>query len=53
MEKLYRIVLNIVKQVSDISPRTTVAFLSKIVRKDKKNDKPVKDTDTRLKNYCS
>ena len=41
------------KQVSDISPKTTIAFSSIIVRKDKKHiEKPQKDTKTRLKNYC-
>ena len=46
-------VKKIVKQVCDISPRTTVAFLSIIVRKDKNHvGKPLIDTNTRLKNYC-
>ena len=41
------------KQVSDISLRATVAFSSRIVRKDRKNiEKPLTDTNTRLKNYC-
>ena len=41
------------KQVSDISPKTTIVFSSIIVRKDKKHiEKPQKDTKTRLKNYC-
>ena len=44
-------VKNIVKQVSDIFPRRTVAFSSIIVRKDKKHiEKPLTDTNTRLKN---
>ena len=46
-------VKKIVKQVSNISPRTTVAFSSIIVGKDKKHiEKPLTDTNTRLKNYC-
>ena len=46
-------VKKIVKQVSDISPRTTVTFSSIIVRKDKKCiEKPLTDTNTHLKNYC-
>ena len=46
-------VKKIVKQVSDISPRTTVTFSLIIVRKDKKHiEKPLTDTNTRLKNYC-
>ena len=41
------------RQVSDIFPRTTVAFSSVIVRKYKKHiEKPLTDTNTRLKNYC-
>ena len=40
----------IVKQVSDISPRTIVAFSFIIVRKDKKKvQKPLTDAGTRLK----
>ena len=46
-------VKKIVKQVSNISPTTTVAFSSIIIRKDKKHvEKPLTDTNTRLKNYC-
>ena len=45
--------LNSVNKISNISPRTTVAFSSIIVRKDKKNvEKPLTDPNTRLKNYC-
>ena len=46
-------VKKIVKQVSDISPRTTDTFSSIIIRKDEKHvEKPLADTNTRLKNYC-
>ena len=46
-------VRKIVKQVSEIFPRTTVTFSSILVRKDKLNVvKPLMDTNTRLKNYC-
>ena len=46
-------VKKLVKQVLDISPRTTVAFSSIIVRKDKKHiEKPLADTNNLLKNYC-
>ena len=46
-------VRKIVKQVSEIFPRTTVTFSSILVRKDKLNvEKPLMDTNTRLKNYC-
>ena len=49
---LFNSVRKLVKQVSDISPRTTVAFSLIIVRKDKKHiEQPLTDT-TRLKNYC-
>ena len=45
--------LNSVNKISNIYPRTTVAFSSIIVRKDKKNvEKPLTDPNTRLKNYC-
>ena len=51
---LLNIVEKIVNQVSDILPRATVAFLSIIVRTDKKHvEKPLTDTNTRLKkSYC-
>ena len=50
---LLNIVKKIVKQVFGISPRTTVAFSSIIVRKDNKNvEKSLADTNTRLKKYC-
>ena len=50
---LWNSVKKIVKQVSDISPRTTVVFSSIIVRKEKKHiEKPLTDTNTCLKNYC-
>ena len=46
-------VKKIVKQASDISPRTTVVFSSIIVRKDKKNlEKSLTDTNTPLKSHC-
>ena len=46
-------VKKIVKQVSDISTRTTTAFSSIIVRKDKKHvEKSLTDANTHLKNYC-
>ena len=48
-------VKKIVKQVSDISPRTTIRSprSSIIVRKDKKHvEKPLIDRNTRHKNYC-
>ena len=45
-------VKKIVKQVSDILLRTTVAFSSIIVIKDKKHvEKPLTGANTRLKNY--
>ena len=46
-------VKKIVKQVSDISPGTTVTVSSIIVRKDKKHvANPLADANPHLKNYC-